>query len=211
MRGDNADDFLSRVLLPPEGESQPTVLSSSFSWVREGTLGSLSDPGSLVSRLSELYSRLAGQGINAFQAAGDWGADNDSSGLVAIDGTRNVAYPSSDPNVISCGGTMLNLDSVPPLEWVWSDSFSTSPFGSKTTDFGSTASGASGFSTLQTTRSRQASPRSRIQGALRSQAKGSFRTSLAWSRTLDTLSTQSHTILPGPVVSLRCMLVLLQC
>ena len=138
------DAFLSRVLSPPDGESQPTVLSSSFSWLRESSLGSLSDPSSTVSRLSELYSRLAGQGINAFQSAGDWGADDDSgkANPTFVTGTRNLAYPASDPNVISCGGTILNLASVPPLEWVWSDSFTTSPFGS-TNDFGSTGGGAS--------------------------------------------------------------------
>lgn len=143
--------YLSRVLVPGT-EKQPTALSGSWILLPSGfddsQIGPISGPGSSASTatvVSGLFQTLAGLGINVFQAAGDWGADDSVVGKTAT--TPHVSYPGSDPWVTCCGGTILNLSTTPaPLEWVWSDAFnSSSPFGSGKTlsDFGATGGGVS--------------------------------------------------------------------
>jgi Pro-kumamolisin, activation domain len=135
--------LLNRVL-QPEGESQPTVVTCSwFVWAADdsGSIGSLSDSGSTVSLMTALFQSLANLGIDVFIALGDWGADDG-----VVDGHSHVQYAASDPWVTSCGATVLALDSSDPkgfVEWAWSDSWSTSSFGSATSDFGSTGGGVS--------------------------------------------------------------------
>jgi Pro-kumamolisin, activation domain len=136
--------FLNRALLP-EGENQPTVITSSYPLSLSddsGSIGSAADSGSTAHLLSSLFQQLAAVGVCVFIALGDWGSDDQ-----VIDGKTHVSYPGSDPWVTSCGGTVIgNVKTGPPVtfdESVWSDAFSSSSFGSSTTDFGATGGGAS--------------------------------------------------------------------
>jgi hypothetical protein len=137
--------FLSRVLLP-EGENQPTVITSSFPLSLgddSGSIGSVGDSGSTAHLISSLFQQLAAVGVCVFIALGDWGSDDQTT-----DGKTHVSYPGSDPWITSCGGTVIgNVKNGPPAtfeEFAWSDAFSsTSNFGSSTTDFGATGGGAS--------------------------------------------------------------------
>jgi hypothetical protein len=132
--------FLQEVLLPEQGESQPTVVSISYS------LYPLSeDTSSVELQLSGMFQKLAAVGIPIFVDAGDWGA-----GGLRNDGNTHVLYPASDPWITCCGGTVMTINSNPTTgttgitdEVVWSDSFnSSSPFGSSY-DWGSTGGGSS--------------------------------------------------------------------
>jgi hypothetical protein len=143
--------FLNRVLLP-QGEAQPTVVSSSFNlWFGDdaATVGSYTTKGTSSYLLTALLQQLSLVGINVFIAAGDWGTSTppDNLGNSTADGKVHVYYPHSDPWVVSCGGTMIGQDTTKPgspwNEFVWGDAFSTSGFGSNTTDYGSTAGGVS--------------------------------------------------------------------
>ena len=144
--------FLNRVLLP-QGEKQPTVVTCSFT-IYQGDdssyIGSLSSSGSAASLMTAAFQALAAQGINVFIAIGDWGADNwwslGGTSPTAPDGSSHVMYPGTDPWVTACGGTVVALNSSPPPafnENVWSDAWSTSGFGSSTSNFGATGGGVS--------------------------------------------------------------------
>ncbi len=130
--------FLNRIL-QPESEPQPTVVTASFVLAFEdSTIGSPSDTSSVAGTLSPLFQALAGLGIDVFIALGDWGADNRQT-----DGAIHVGYCATDPYVTSCGGTVAVKSGSTLTEYVWSDAFSTSGFGSSTTDFGATGGGVS--------------------------------------------------------------------
>jgi len=92
--------------------------------------------------MSTFFQLAAITGITVFIALGDWGADDK-----VADTHCHTSYPGSDPWVVSCGGTVIgNITSLsPPVfqEFVWSDAFSSSPFGTKNTDFGTTGGGVS--------------------------------------------------------------------
>jgi subtilase family serine protease len=141
--------FLNRLLVPGS-EKQPTVVTCSFNVY----LGDDLAPSSAITVMTGLFQALAARGINVFIAQGDWGADNwwslTASPPTAPDGKSHVGYPNCDPWVTSCGGTIVasNPSGSPPfLENVWSDSWSTSPFGSQNSagtpnsNFGSTGGG----------------------------------------------------------------------
>jgi kumamolisin len=139
--------FLKRVLVPAAGEIQPTVVTSS--WIFQfrddsGLLGSINDTASNASILSGLFQSLAAQGINFFSSAGDWGHND---GIVDFPGfSPHVGYPSSDPWITSCGGTIMagtgNFNIT--AEYVWSDAYSNSPFGGETNSaLGTTGGGVS--------------------------------------------------------------------
>jgi Pro-kumamolisin, activation domain len=144
--------FLNRVLLP-EGESGPTVVTSSFTLYLgddSGTVGKLSDTGSSVYQMTTLFKQLAAVGVDVFIALGDWGADDwwplTSSSPTAPDGSSHVAYPACDPWVTSVGGTVLGSSS----EVVWNDSYSSSNFGNTSNNFGTTGGGVSKTFTAST-------------------------------------------------------------
>ena len=82
------------------------------------SIGSLTSSGSQIAIMHHVFRRIAHQGINVFAISGDWGA-SDQAGT-----TPHVGYPSSDPWVTSCGGTVIgNVHGSPPTfdEWAWSD------------------------------------------------------------------------------------------
>ena len=143
--------FLNRVL-QPEGENQPTVVSSSWTiYIGDDSsyVGNLSDSSSSVSVLTTLFQELSAVGVSVFIIAGDWGADDwwplTSTPPGAPDGKSHVMYPGSDPWVTCCGGTIVAANASPPpafTEFVWSDTYSAS-FGSSTNNFGATGGGVS--------------------------------------------------------------------
>jgi hypothetical protein len=137
--------FLASAIFPDAGDNQPSVLTASWTLNLQddsGTIGSATDSGSVAYALSVFLSFAAIAGITVFAALGDWGADDQ-----VIDGQCHVSFPSSDPWAVSCGGTVLgDVKPGPPpsfTEFVWSDAFSSSPFGQLTNDFGATGGGVS--------------------------------------------------------------------
>jgi hypothetical protein len=60
---------------------------------------------SFVSSLDTIFSSMVGQGWTLVAAQGDRGSTDDVADRV------DVAFPGSDPNVVSAGGTTLTLDS----------------------------------------------------------------------------------------------------
>jgi hypothetical protein len=131
--------FLNRVL-QPQAEPQPTVLTSSFPLTLDDSgIGSPATSGTTANAMGTLFQALGALGIQLFSAIGDWGSNDQ------ITGGLHVAYPSSDPFVTACGGTVLS-NSPSFLEYVWSDAFNTtSPFGggSPASSFGTTGGGVS--------------------------------------------------------------------
>jgi kumamolisin len=76
--------------------NRPSVLS--ISW------GSSEDGWTAAGRttMSNAFTDAAALGITVLAAAGDWGSDSQVG-----DGKAHVIYPSSDPAVVSCGGTYI--------------------------------------------------------------------------------------------------------
>jgi kumamolisin len=142
--------FLQRVLAP-QGEKQPTVVTCSFTLFESddsNSIGSLSQSGSFASVMTGLFQQLAVLGITVFIAQGDWGADDwwTLGPGSPPDGKSHVMYPGSDPWVVSCGGTVLAANPSPApgfTEYAWGDAWSSSSFGSSTSNFGSTGGGVS--------------------------------------------------------------------
>jgi hypothetical protein len=117
----------------------PSVLSASWelssddsaSLVYEGTdygIGDYTASGTLANNLTSVFQQAtAAFGITILIPSGDWGADNGfnyyntAASNNVPDGNPHVLYPSSDPWVTSCGGTMLGATQ----EWVWSQATST--------------------------------------------------------------------------------------
>ena len=112
-------EFLNRVLVPGT-EEQPTVLSISWIIYDDNSMGSPTAAGSPAFILTHLFQHIAYQGINVFAASGDWGASDHA--FPPGPPHPHVGYPTSDPWVTSCGGTMLG-DVIGSTfeEWVWSD------------------------------------------------------------------------------------------
>jgi len=117
-------EFFSRVLVPEE-EAQPTVVSNSYGAPESASIGSPTTPGSYAYITTTLFRHLSYQGINIFVASGDAGAND------GVPGGTHVDYPSSNPWVTSCGGTILGNPTGSPAvfqEWAWSDQTSGSVF-----------------------------------------------------------------------------------
>ena len=60
---------------------------------------------SFVTSLDTVFSNMVGQGWTIVAAQGDRGATDDEADHLS------VAFPGTDPNVVSAGGTTLTLDS----------------------------------------------------------------------------------------------------
>ncbi|MGH3854367.1 MAG: S53 family peptidase [Pseudonocardiaceae bacterium] len=96
-------------------QNNPAILS--ISW------GAPEDAGWTAAGLSGMdsaFATAAAAGITVLVAAGDNGS-NDRVG----DGLAHCDFPASDPYVIACGGTTLNVDDNGTLigEMVWNDNF----------------------------------------------------------------------------------------
>ncbi len=110
-------NLLNALIMPPAGETPPSVMTSSYfvAQTDDGTQLSAAN----LSAISTKFQEVAAVGITFFIAAGDSGSD---SGVG--DGKVHVQYPGSDPWITSCGGTALGTDNSNNLEEnVWNDSF----------------------------------------------------------------------------------------
>ena len=81
------------------------VLTSSYTWT-EGRVGC----GDMEGTLHGVFNSMTGTGWTLVAAAGDDGS-TDYCGSTTTPPTVSVGYPSSDPNFVSVGGTILDLDS----------------------------------------------------------------------------------------------------
>jgi kumamolisin len=82
--------FMNRVLVPPPGEKQPQVLTTSYPLDRGETLvGDPTNPASQSAIMTALFQALAMQGINQFASAGDYGSED-----LQTDGKAHVQYPA---------------------------------------------------------------------------------------------------------------------
>jgi len=124
----------------PSGWPAPSVLSCSWGWPEnesssnegeiwpfewtQGAVNALSS-GSTPGSPDGCFSHAAALGVTVFAASGDAGAD-----ALVGDGSAHVQYPSSDPWVTACGGTIIqsnqpltesNWTEVPWREGTWND------------------------------------------------------------------------------------------
>jgi kumamolisin len=82
--------FMNRVLVPPPGEKQPQVLTTSYPLDRGETLvGDPKNPSSQSGVMTALFQALAMQGINVFASAGDYGSEDRQT-----DSKAHVQYPA---------------------------------------------------------------------------------------------------------------------
>ena len=65
-----------------------------------------------VQEMSVIFARAVAQGVNIFVSSGDNGSDS------CADGSLAAEFPSSDPNVVSVGGTSFH-DGPVPNETAW--------------------------------------------------------------------------------------------
>jgi Bacterial Ig-like domain (group 3)/Pro-kumamolisin, activation domain len=77
------------------------VASTSWSCTAQDGCGS-----SFINSLDSIFSNMVGQGWTLVAAQGDRGATDD------LDNDLDVAFPGSDGNVVSAGGTTLTLDQM---------------------------------------------------------------------------------------------------
>ncbi|HEY1763599.1 MAG TPA: S53 family serine peptidase [Opitutaceae bacterium] len=148
--------FLDRVL-QPQGEKGPSVVTvswifalgddangtSNYTGIGALTSNPLTSSSSTVDWFTRKLQALASVGVDVFIAQGDWGADNwyplGNNPPVAPDGKSHVMYPATDPWVTSCGGTVVGTSD----EYVWGDPYTTSGFGSSTSNRAATGGGVS--------------------------------------------------------------------
>jgi kumamolisin len=72
-------------------------------------------PKELLDKINNLFKSATDQGINVFCASGDFGSTDGIN-----DGQQHLNFPSSSPNVTSCGGTSLQaINNDIKLETVW--------------------------------------------------------------------------------------------
>lgn len=69
-----------------------------------------------LTAFDEAFQAAAAMGVSVCAASGDNGS---SDGL--NDGNEHVDFPASDPFVLACGGTNLDLSGKTPVETVWND------------------------------------------------------------------------------------------
>jgi hypothetical protein len=124
------DTFFDRSCFPLAGDNPPSVLTAS--WVPSlsddtGSVGDHTIAGTFANNLHGKLRTAAARGITVFMAIGDWGSNN----LVG-DTKCHISYPSGDPFVTACGGTILgSANPTPPpalYEYAWSDANLASQF-----------------------------------------------------------------------------------
>jgi len=90
------DAGLQRILTDAKGDATMRVVSISLG------LGELDTPSAAMTAQGKVFVRLAALGVNVFVSTGDDGS--------TPNGTTEVEYPASDPNVVAVGGTTLVLN-----------------------------------------------------------------------------------------------------
>jgi kumamolisin len=124
-------DVIGRVIDPDLQPDRPapvcSVLSSSWLHSRGDDAATLSAAGistGVLSALSQQFQDAAIQGVTVCVASGDKGSES-----YLGDGKAHVAYPASDPWVLSVGGTTLGASGADHTtgprhgwqEWAWND------------------------------------------------------------------------------------------
>jgi hypothetical protein len=122
-------DAISHIVM--DTTHDPSVLSISWGWPELESESGIDSPEGpspwpfewnqmAFSQLTALFQQAANIGMTVFAATGDDGSDGGED-----DGNAHVNYPSTDPWITACGGTIIN--SLSPLsEDTWNDN-STDP------------------------------------------------------------------------------------
>jgi len=122
-------DAIGRAVYPNPGDPRPSVLSTSW-YISEGddapTLMVNGVTTAFVKAVSDAIQTTAYVGSTVFAACGDIGSDGtvlDATGehVLYHDGKAHVQYPGSDPGVVSCGGTIVNVSGSSFTEVTWND------------------------------------------------------------------------------------------
>lgn len=147
--------FLNRVLLPPVDAPETPATVISISWILSFAddptatdlsgeftsptepFGAYNVPGTIPYVMSKVLQALTARGISVFCASGDYGSNSQAQDSVT-DGLTHMIYPSSDPYVTCCGGTVFGSTE----EYVWSD-FGVNVPANWPVNFGATGGGAS--------------------------------------------------------------------
>ena len=138
-------DLVARVAHPNAGDPVCSVLSSSF-YVCDGddaaTLALEGITSSWLTALTMAFQDAAAQFVTICIASGDTGSNSKvGGGPRASDGKAHVQYPSSDPWVLSVGGTTIgNVNGSSFDEYVWNDADPSDP-----DHWGTTGGGVSDF------------------------------------------------------------------
>ena len=109
-----------------DATNNPSVLSCSWGWTElaaDAPTGNSADPWPfewtqmLMTKMTQTFQEAATMGVTVFCSAGDEGSDNFQG-----DGHAHVLYPSSDPWVTACGGTVItNVSGSSFAEGTWND------------------------------------------------------------------------------------------
>ncbi|MGO9783686.1 MAG: protease pro-enzyme activation domain-containing protein [Streptosporangiaceae bacterium] len=96
--------------------NHPAVLSISWGAAEDGPVWTAND----LAGMDSAFADAAYAGITVLAAAGDNGSNDDM-----YDGQAHCDFPASDPNVIACGGTTLQVNTNETIdEIVWNIPFS---------------------------------------------------------------------------------------
>lgn len=106
---------IQRMVHPGETDPQPTILSISYGWGPDDEAAqSLSDQ--VYTQLGQLFQDAANLNITVLVSSGDSGA------FVASQTQAQTSYPSTEPWVISCGGTAVgNIQDSSFEQYAWND------------------------------------------------------------------------------------------
>jgi kumamolisin len=106
---------LERMIHPGEGDPQPDIISISYGWGPDDeSAGSFSNQE--YAQLGQLFQDAANLNLTVLVSSGDSGA------FVASPKQAQTSYPSTEPWVISCGGTSLgNIHGMSFEEFAWND------------------------------------------------------------------------------------------
>lgn len=106
---------VQRMVHPGQGDPQPTILSISYGWGPDDeSAHSFADQD--YTQLNQLFQDAANLNITVLVSSGDSGA------FVASQTQAQTSYPSTDPWVISCGGTAIgNIQGENFDEYCWND------------------------------------------------------------------------------------------
>ncbi len=106
---------IKRAIHPHDGERRPSVLSISWGWPEFDTYGNLTWTPSVIDAVNTAFQEAAMFGMTIIAASGDHGSSCGIGGGKAV-----VLYPTSDPWLISCGGTSIgNVSGSSFAEETW--------------------------------------------------------------------------------------------
>jgi Pro-kumamolisin, activation domain len=104
-----------------DAKNKPSVLSISWGWPENETIGGLTWTQAAVDAVSATFQEAALLGVTVLVASGDSG-----SGCGFAEGKALVLYPGSDPWVTTCGGTSIkNISGTSFDQATWNDNGAT--------------------------------------------------------------------------------------